>query len=135
MLKRVALFGAIAALTIWNPSHSVAQAWDGAGWDGAGSGGGDGWGRGCCGAITVTVGFPRPRPFCCRPFIPRPAFCCRPVPPRPVWCCNRPYSNYGRPLYYYGDRFAPYGYNWNSGYGNSGYANSGYTEAGYGYDE
>jgi hypothetical protein len=119
MLKRVAFLGAIAALTIWNPSHSVAQTWDGGTW------GGGGWGGGCCGAITITVGFPRPR-FCCRPFIPRPTFCCRPFIPRPVWCCNNgPYPYYGRPLYYYGDRFAPYGYNWNAGY----------TEAGYGYDD
>lgn len=123
MLKRVALLGAIAALTIWNPSRSVAQAWDG-GWDGAGWGG-NGWGGG---AVTVTVGFPGfRRPFCCRPHIPRPVFCCRPVPPRPVWCCeNRAFPYYyRRPPYYYGDSFAPYGYNWNAGY----------TEAGYGYGE
>ena len=117
MLRRVALLGAIAATTIWNPSHSIAQTWDG------------GWGNGCCGAITVTVGFPRQH-FCCRPFIPRPSFCCHPFVPRPVWCCNNRWHPYwGRPLYYYGDRFAPFGYNWNAGY------DAGYGYAGYGYDE
>ncbi len=115
MLKRVALLGAMAALTVWNPTISVAQGWGG--------------------GVTVTVaGFPgpypyRPRPWCCRPYVPRPTWCCRPYIPRPVWCCNRPYpyyyGYYGRPLYYYGDRFAPYGYNWNVGY----------NDADYGYDE
>jgi hypothetical protein len=120
MLKRGAFVGAIAALTIWSPSHAVAQEWGG------------GWG----GGVTVTVSgfpgaYPYRRPWCCRPYIPRPG-CCRPYIPRPVWCCNRPYPYYGsaypyygRPLYYYGDSFAPYGYNWNAGY----------AEAGYGYGE
>jgi hypothetical protein len=121
MLKRVAFLGAIAALTIVKPSHSVAQGWDG--WAGGG------WG-GCCGAVTVTVGFPRPVPFrrpirCCeRPFIPRPAFCCeRPFIPRPVFCCERRFfpRQFVRPPYYYGDSFAPYAYNWNAGYDNAGY--------------
>ncbi len=64
MLKRIAILGALAALTIWNPSHAVAQAWDGRG------------GGGCCG-ITVHVGFPN---FCCdnRRFFPR----------RRVFCCD-----------------------------------------------
>ena len=107
MLKRTALLGAMAALTIVKPSNAVAQGWDG----------------GCC----ERRFFPRPV-FCCeRPFIPRPVFCCeRPFIPRPVFCCedrpffSRPYG-YGRPLYYYGDRFAPYGYNWNAGYADAGY--------------
>jgi hypothetical protein len=145
MLKRVALLGAIAALTIGNPVRSVAQTWDGAGWDGAGWDGGswdgagwDGgrWGGGCCVTVAVRVAI-RPRPWCCRripprpivccrPLIPRPTICCRPViPPRPVLCCNRPYPYYGRPLYYYGDSFAPFGYN----------PNAGYTDASYAYDE
>ena len=132
MLKRVALLGAIAALTIVKPSNSVAQGWDG--WAGGG-----GWG-GCCGAVTVTVGFPGPVPFrrpirCCeRPFIPRPVFCCeRPFIPRPVFCCERRFfpRPFVRPPYYYGDNFAPYAYNWNAGYGNAGYGNAGYGD---GYD-
>jgi hypothetical protein len=122
MSKRVALLGAIAALTIWNPSTSVAQSWGGS--------------QGCCG-ITVTVaGIPGPYPYyprpCCRPYYPRPIACCRPYYPRPVWCCNRPYPYYssypyyGRPPYYYGDNFAPYAYNWNR-------YDVGYNGAGYGY--
>jgi hypothetical protein len=90
MLKRVALMGAIAALTIGNPSHSIAQDWRG------------GWGPG---GVTVTVGFPGPifrRPVSCC-FGPRPIACCwdRPFPPGPFF----------RPPYFYGDRFAPYAYN------------------------
>jgi len=125
MLKRVAILGAIAALTIWNPPNCVAQGW---------------------GGVTVTVaGFPGPYPYRARPYYARPAWCCRPYYPRPVWCCNRPYaypyaySNpypyYGRPPYYYGDSFAPYAYNWNrydAGYNYNGYG-AGYNEAGYGY--
>jgi hypothetical protein len=113
MLKRVALLGALAALTIVKPSNAVAQGWDG-------------W---CCERPFI------PRPvFCCeRPFIPRPVFCCeRPFIPRPVFCCEEPRvfccddrrffpRPFGRPLYYYGDRFAPYGYNWNGGYTDGGY--------------
>jgi hypothetical protein len=108
MLKRIALLGAMAALTIVKPSSAAAQGWDG-------------WGGDCCERRFI------PRPiFCCeRPFIPRPIFCCeRPFIPRPVFCCDdqrffpRPF---GRPLYYYGDRFAPYGYNWNVGYSDGGY--------------
>ncbi len=117
MLKRVALLGAIAALTIWNPSNSAAQGW---------------------GGVTVTVaGFPGPYPYRPRPW------CCRPYYPRPVWCCNRPYRYsypypypyYARPQYYYGDSFAPYGYNWNrydAGY-NWNRNDVGYNDAGYGY--
>lgn len=128
MLKRVALLGAIAALTILKPSDSVAQGWDG--WGGP-------WG----GGVTVTVtGFPgpfrRPVPCCARPFIPRPTFCCRrrffprpvvccerPFIPRPVFCCERPFIDrpFYRPPYFYGDSFAPYAYNWNAGYGYGGY--------------
>ena len=50
MLKRIALLGAMAALTIVKPSNAVAQGWDGRG------------------GITVNVGFPFPhrrRDFCC----------------------------------------------------------------------
>ncbi len=106
MLKRIALLGAMAALTIVKPSNAVAQRWD----------------DGCCQERWF---IPRPV-FCCeRPFIPRPVFCCeRPFFPRPAFCCeDRPFfpRPYGRPLYYYGDRFAPYGYNWNVGYTDPGY--------------
>jgi len=111
MLKRIALLVAMAALTIVKPSNAVAQGWDG-----------------CCG-ITVNVGFPfQHRDFCCeRRFFPRQVFCCddRRFFPRP----------FGRPPYFYGDRFAPYRYNWNGGYTNAGYGdnwNGGYTNAGYG---
>jgi hypothetical protein len=150
MLKRVALLGAIAALSIAGPSHSVAQEWGG-------------WGGGV-GGVTVHVGFPAfpRRDFCCRPRIPRPPIdccrvfqrpidccrviqrpiaCCRPFPRR-VECCDSPYYPYrpiyrqwSRPLYYYGDRFAPYGYHYDAAYpdGGDGY---GYADAGYGgYDE
>jgi len=96
MLKPIALLAAMAALIIAKPSNAVAQGWDG---------------------------------WCCqqRWFIPRPVFCCeRPFFPRPAFCCDdrpffpRPYG-YGRPLYYYGDRFAPWGYNWNAGYTDADY--------------
>jgi hypothetical protein len=131
MLKRIALLVAMAALTIVKPSNAVAQGWDG-------------WGGNCCERRFI------PRPvFCCeRPFIPRPIVCCeRPFIPRPIICCERPFiprpvfccddrrffpRPYGRPPYYYGDRFAPYAYNWNAGYGYDW--NGGYTGAGYGYD-
>jgi hypothetical protein len=149
MLKRIALLGAMAALTIVKPSNAVAQGWDG-----------------CCGVggITVNVGFPR-RDFCCeeRRFFPRRDFCCeeRRFFPRRVFCCEEPRvfccddrrffprqdfcceesrffpRRFGRPPYYYGDRFAPYAYNWNAGYPDAGYGynwNGGYTNAGYGYD-
>src|SRR5215470_6623806 len=78
MLKRVALFIAMAALTIVKPSNAVAQGWGGS-WDG--------WGGNCCERRFI------PRPvFCCeRPFIPRPVFCCeRPFIPRPIFCCEEP---------------------------------------------
>jgi hypothetical protein len=116
MWKRVALLGAIAALTVMKPSNSVAQAWDG--WDGVG---GDGFGGG---AVTITVGFPHRRFPCCeRPFFPRRVFCCeRPFIPRPVFCCERRFFRpFVRPPYYYGDNFAPYAYNWNAGYGYDGW--------------
>ncbi|SRR5579871_1376009 len=132
MWKRVALLAAIAALTVVKPSNSVAQAWDGFdGFDGVD--GVDGFGRG---AVTVTVSFPHRRPvrccerpfiprraFCCeRPFIPRRVFCCeRPFIPRPAFCCEPRFSRPFRPPYYYGDRFAPYAYNWNAGYDYDGY--------------
>jgi hypothetical protein len=123
MLKRVALLGSIAALTMGSAGSASAQdwgggGWGGGGWDGGGWGGG-GWGGGGWGggAVTVTVsGFPRPFPFrrpCCeRPFIPRPVFCCE----RPFF--GRPFF---RPPYFYGDHFAPYAYNWNADYGYGGY--------------
>jgi hypothetical protein len=144
MLKRIALLGAMAALTIVKPSNAVAQGWDG-------------WG-----GITVNVGFPFPhrrRDFCCeeRRFFPRRVFeerrdfCCeenrffprRVFEERRDFCCeeNRFFPRrvfeerrdfcceesrffprrFGRPPYYYGDRFAPYAYNWNGGYTNAGY--------------
>ena len=110
MLKRVALLGASAALALANPSRSVAQNWDG-------------WGGGWGGGVTVNVGFPSfPRPaFCCRPRFPRPFICCRPFIPRPVVCCRPFFRPWGRPLYFYGDSFAPYGYNYNAGYGEGDY--------------
>jgi hypothetical protein len=125
MLKRIALLGAIAALTIVKPSNAVAQGWDG-------------WG-----GITVNVGFPFPhrrRDFCCeeRRFFPRRVFeerrdfCCeenrffprRVFEERRDFCCEESRffpRRFGRPPYYYGDRFAPYAYNWNGGYTNAGY--------------
>ena len=116
MLKRIVLLGAMAALTIVKPSNAVAQGWDG-----------------CCG-ITVNVGFPFPHrraDFCCeeRRFFPRRDFCCEESRFFP--------RRFGRPPYYYGDRFAPYAYNWNGGYTDAGYGynwNGGYTNAGYGYN-
>jgi hypothetical protein len=96
MLKRVALIGAIAALTIGNPSNSMAQNWGGRG----------------PGAVSVTVGFPQPIPA---PVFRRPISCC--FRPRPIecCCCNRPLfpRPYRWPPYFYGDYFAPYVYNWN----------------------
>ena len=122
MLKLIALLGAMTALTSCSDERRFFARQDF-----------------CCEERRF---FPRPI-FCCeRPFIPRPIFCCeRPFIPRPVFCCedrpffHRPYG-YGRPLYYYGDRFAPYAYNWNAGYNDAGYGydwNGGYTNAGYGY--
>jgi hypothetical protein len=99
MLKRIALLGAMAALTIVKPSNAVAQGWDG-----------------CCGNAGFSF------PHCCeRPFFPRSIF----------WSDDRPFfpGPYGRPLYYYGDRFAPWGYNWNAGYTDPRY---GYYYPGYG---
>jgi hypothetical protein len=138
MLKRIALLGAMAALTIVKPSIAVAQGWDG-------------WGGNCCERRFIPRPifccerqfFPRPIVCCERPFIPRPVFCCeeRRFFPRREFCCEesrflpRPF---GRPPYYYGDRFAPYAYNWNAGYADAGYGydwNGGYTNAGYGYNE
>ena len=151
MLKRIALLGAMAALTIVKPSNAVAQGWDG-----------------CCG-MTVNVGFPfQHRDFCCeRRFFPRRVDCCeeRRFFPRRVFeerrdfCCEERFPRrvffdeerrdfcceesrffprrFGRPPYYYGDRFAPYAYNWNGGYTDAGYGynwNGGYTNAGYSYD-
>jgi hypothetical protein len=128
MWKRIVLLGAMAALTIVKSSNAVAQAWDG-------------WGGG---GITVNVRVPFfQRDFCCeRRFFPRRVFCCeRRFFPRQVFCCDdrrfcpRPF---GRPPYYYGDRFAPYAYNWNAGYGDGYYGydwNGGYTNAAYGYNE
>jgi hypothetical protein len=137
MLKRIVLLGAMAALTIVKPSNAVAQGWGG-----------------CCG-ITVNVGFPFPQrraDFCCeeRRFFPRRDFCCeeRRFFPRRVFderrdfCCDErrffPRADFcceerrffpravGRPPYYYGDSFAPYGYNWNAGYTDAGYGYNGY---------
>src|SRR5215467_2626566 len=125
MWKRIVLLGAMAALTIVKPSNAVAQGWDG-----------------CCGiSVNVRVPFPR-QDFCCeRRFFPRRAFCCeRPFIPRQVFCCDdrRFFSRpWGRPPYYYGDRFAPYAYNWNTGYTGAGYGydwNAGYADGDYGYD-
>jgi hypothetical protein len=96
MWKRIAILGALVALTIWNPSHAVAQGWDG------GDGGG-GWGGGGCCGITVHVGFPnfccdnhrffpRRRVDCCdnRRFFPRRVDCCeeRRFFPRQIDCCE-----------------------------------------------
>jgi hypothetical protein len=121
MLKRVALLGAIAALTIASPSHAVAQTWGG-------------WG----GGVTINVGFPvfPRRDFCCRPRFPRPVFCCRTFFPRPVFCCRPFYRSFYRPWprppYYYGDGFAPYGYHYNAGYTTAGYGGYGDGYDGYG---
>jgi hypothetical protein len=120
MLKRVALLGSIAALTISNPSNSVAAVW------GAGSL-----------AVAVTeglppalervqffddpcCGFPIRRPVvCCRPFL-RPIVIVRPVVfprPRPVAFCCRPFFHrfhhraFARPPFFWGQNFAPWGFN------------------------
>jgi hypothetical protein len=100
MLKLIALLGVIAALTLANPSNSVAQGWDGGG-----------------GGVTVSIGnllgfhvgfpFPNRRPDleerrerrffptrvdCCeeRRFFPRQDFCCeeRRFFPRQDFCCE-----------------------------------------------
>jgi hypothetical protein len=128
MWKRIVLLGALATLTIVKPSNAVAQGWDG-------------WGGGGGVIVNVRVPFPR-RDFCCeRRFFPRQVFCCeRPFIPRPVFCCDdrrffpRPF---GRPPYFYGNRFAPYAYNWNGGYTDADYGdnwNGGYADGGYGYN-
>jgi hypothetical protein len=160
MLKRIALLVAMAALTLVKPSHAVAQGFDG-----------------CCGGITVNIGFPSGhccnerrlfprRNFCCddRRVFPRADFCCnerrffpgrvdccddrrffpsrvdcceerrdfccddRRFFPRADFCCEdrRFFPRFGRPPYYYGDRFAPYAYNWNAGYTDPGYGYYGY---------
>ena len=120
MLKSIALLVAMAVLTIVKPSNAVAQDWGG-------------WG----GGVTVNVGFPFPHRDCCerreRRFFPRRVDCCerrffpsrvdcceeRRFFPSRVDCCEErrffPRA-VGRPPYYYGDSFAPYGYNWNAGY-------------------
>ena len=62
MWKRIALLGALAALTIVKPSNAVAQSWDG--WGGGGI------------SVNVRVPFPR-QDFCCeRRFFPRRVDCC-----------------------------------------------------------
>jgi hypothetical protein len=101
MLKRIALLGAIAALIFVKPSNAGAQGWDG-------------WGlpfpHFCCEEHRFFPG----RDFCCdeRRFFPRPVFFEEHrYFPRPFW----------RPPYFYGDRFAPYVYNWNAGYAHDGY--------------
>ncbi len=120
MWKRVALLGTIAALMAWNPSKSSAAV----------------WGAYALGAAAADAGLTELGPLehvqydpvgCCfRPYYPRP--CCRPYYPRPIGCCYRPYYPrpccYNRPLYYYGDSFVPWGYNWyryEAGYGYDGY--------------
>src|SRR6267143_6759569 len=69
--------------------------------------------------------FDERRDFCCgeRRFFPRRVF-----EERRDFCCEESRffpRRFGRPPYYYGDRFAPYAYNWNGGYTNAGY---GYNE-------
>jgi hypothetical protein len=153
MWKRIVLLGAMAALTIVKPSNAVAQSWDGC--------------CGITVNVRVPIPrqdfccerrfFPR-RVDCCeeRRFFPRQVDCCeeRRFFPRQVDCCEerrffprRDFCceesrffprRFGRPPYYYGDRFAPYAYNWNGGYTNAGYGynwNGDYTNAGYGYNE
>jgi hypothetical protein len=91
MLKRVAFLGAIAALTLASPSHSLAQDWGGGGWGGG---------------VTVHVGFPfhRRSEFCCeRRFFPR----------RRVFCCEDERQFFPR-------RFRRDD-NWNAGYTDAGY--------------
>lgn len=115
MWKRIALLGAMAALVVVKPSNAAAQGWDGWGW------------------TTVNAGFPSH--FCCgeHQFFPRRDFCCgdHRFFPRRVSCCDehrffpRPAffeerrffpRPFWRPPFFYGDRFAPYVYNWNAGY-------------------
>jgi hypothetical protein len=137
MLKRIALLGAMAALIIVKPSNAVAQGWDG-------------WGGGITVNVRVPFPrrdfccddrrFFSRRDFCCddrfrrRVFFDeeRRDFCCDDRFRRRVFfdddrrdfCCDdrrffpRPFA---RPPYYYGDRFAPYAYNWNAGYTDAGY--------------
>jgi hypothetical protein len=126
MLKRVALLGAVAALTIAGPSHATAQEWAG-------------WG----GGVTVNVGFPfqRRAEFCCeeRRFIPRRrVFCCeerRFFPRRRVFCCEEERQFFPRRRVFCCEerRFFP-GRFWRPPYYGDGW-NAGYTDAGYGYDE
>jgi hypothetical protein len=141
MLKRVAFLGAIAALTLASPSHSLAQDWGGGGWGGG---------------VTVHVGFPfhrrselcceerrffpRRRVFCCedeRRFFPRRrVFCCEDerqfFPRRRVFCCEDERQFFPRRRVFCCEderQFFPRRFrrddNWNAGY----------TDAGYGYDE
>jgi hypothetical protein len=120
-MLRIALFVAIAALTIGTPSMAAAQpyygsvGWGGVGWGGPGWGGPGwdrpgwdrpgwgGWGPGWGGPrVTVNVGFSGPGPYP----IYRRRLCC---------CCSRwryPGPFY-RPQFFYGD--GPYGYD-NMGY-------------------
>jgi hypothetical protein len=123
MLKRVALLGSIAALTVGSAGSASAQDWGG-GWGGGGWGGG-GWGGG---AVTVTVsGFPGPI------FPRREVGCCfRPSFPRTAWCCHRSFfpHRFYRPPYFYGDNFAPYAYN----FAPYAYDYGSYYGAGYGGD-
>jgi hypothetical protein len=127
MWKRAALLGSFAALTLCNPASSSAAVWRAFAAAAAAAAASSTDTApvervqyyydsvGCCNHAWF------PRPCCYRPWVPRPVDCCRPYYPRP--CC------YNRPLYYYGDNFAPYGYNWyryDAGYYGYGY--------GYGYD-
>lgn len=102
MWKRIALLGAMAALVVVKPSNAAAQGWDG-------------WG-----GITVNGGFPSH--FCCgeHRFFPRRDFCCgdHRFFPRPAFFEERRFfpRPFWRPPFFYGDRFAPYVYNWNAGY-------------------
>lgn len=118
LLKRIALPGAIAALTILGPPDATAQGWGGP------------FGYPCCGGpygVTVHVDFPLPPPPPPPPPVfRRPIACCYhplpppPPPPPPPCCCCGPgpagFFPHRHPLYFYGDRFVPYGYNWRSDY-------------------
>jgi hypothetical protein len=110
MWKRVALLGSIAALIVANPSSSFAGI----------------WATFAAAAAVATAGLPGPGPF--EPvqyYYPRPyrPYFWRPYRgyyPRPSLSYYLPRPYY-RPLFFYGDSFAPYGYNWYAGYGYDGF--------------
>jgi hypothetical protein len=136
MLKRFALLGSMAVLTIGSASSADAAVFAAAAAAVASASG--------PGFVETVQYYPSqyyPSHCCLPPRPPRPILCChRPRPiiccvrPRP-WCCNAGYGGYagygGRPPYFYGDNFAPYAYNpyrYDAGY--DGYGDYGYGDDG-----